>query len=71
MFDRYGLLPPNGEAWYDFRIRPEDTSRLITDLVDVDPDVTFRFYFGRREDFTNENGVFDVAKVNHEILEGS
>ncbi|PVH90678.1 hypothetical protein DM02DRAFT_678458 [Periconia macrospinosa] len=70
MFPGYGLLPPNGEAWYDFRIRPEDTPRVIADLGYVGPDVTFPFYFGRREEFTDKNGVFDVAKVTREITGG-
>ncbi|PVH90907.1 hypothetical protein DM02DRAFT_678344 [Periconia macrospinosa] len=63
----YGLLPPNGEAWYDFRIRPEDTGSVIADLAYTPGNVNFPFYFGRREEFTDENGVFDVAKVDREF----
>ncbi|PVH95934.1 hypothetical protein DM02DRAFT_536308 [Periconia macrospinosa] len=64
----FGVLPPKADTWYDFRIRPEHTARLLANLSHVASDVSFPRYFGRKEEFTDENGVFDPEKADREVL---
>jgi hypothetical protein len=59
----YGVLPPKADSWWDFRIRPEQAHIVLAYLSFVASDVSFPLYFARKEEFTDENGVFDAVKA--------
>ncbi|KAF2869293.1 hypothetical protein BDV95DRAFT_669637 [Massariosphaeria phaeospora] len=59
----YGVLPPEADSWWDFRVRPEQAPNVLADLNFVAPDVTFPWYFARKDEFTDEDGVFDAVKA--------
>lgn len=42
--------------------------RAHADLNYVAPDITWPFYYGRTEEFTHENGVFNVRRVQTIIM---
>ncbi|KAI2615877.1 hypothetical protein GGR54DRAFT_253567 [Hypoxylon sp. NC1633] len=58
-----GLLPPEEDKWYAFRVPYQKASKLHADLMYTAPDVTYPTYFGRKEELTDENGVFDVDRA--------
>lgn len=63
----YGVLPPKADSWWDFRVQAGHASRVIAALNFVEPDVSFPRYFGRKEEFTDENGVFDAEKADRDM----
>lgn len=62
-FPPYGTLPPEENAWYSFRIRYNDAFTLVAALTETAFDVSYPVYFGRKDEFTNEEGVFEVQKA--------
>lgn len=63
----YGILPPKSNTWYDFRIDPENAEKVVSCLNFTEPDVVYPSYFGRKEELTDENGVFDPVKADRII----
>ncbi|KAH9894577.1 hypothetical protein F4778DRAFT_279919 [Xylariomycetidae sp. FL2044] len=59
-----GPLPNKPGEWHAFRVRYDDVFQLQADLMFCAPDVTFPVYFGRKEELTDGNGVFDVKRAN-------
>lgn len=57
------LLPPEKGRWYTFRVLYPQSSRVHADLIHTAPDVTYPFYFGRKDELTDKNGIFDVDKA--------
>ena len=51
------------DSWYLYRIRYQDAFDICAALTETAPDVTYPVYFGRKEEFTDEDGVFDVQKA--------
>jgi hypothetical protein len=62
----YGVLPPKAASFWDWRIRPEQAPSVIGDLCFTQMDI-FPFYFGRRGEFEDENGVFDTEKMDQAV----
>jgi hypothetical protein len=65
----YGMLPGKAESFWDFRIRPEDVQEVAACLNFVDPDLVFPVYFGRKEELTSKEGVFDVEGAKEMMRE--
>lgn len=65
----YGVLPPKSETWYDFRVHPEDATKVVA-CLGYAPDLSYPYYYARKEEFTDENGVFDVDKADRVMVEG-
>ncbi|KAF2823793.1 hypothetical protein CC86DRAFT_468807 [Ophiobolus disseminans] len=63
----HGVLPPRADSWWDFRVKAEQASRVIAALNFVEPDVAFPRYFGRKDEFTDGEGVFDAEKADRDI----
>ncbi|KAF2275746.1 uncharacterized protein EI97DRAFT_434150 [Westerdykella ornata] len=66
-FPPYGVLPKTN-TWYDFRIDPKAFFRLFAALESTSPDVAYPTYYGRKDELTDENGVFDVIKAVRTIV---
>lgn len=62
-FGGYGVLPKKTNVWYDFRVDYRQAGKVIASLIETTPQVIFPIYFGNKETFTNEEGVFDVAEA--------
>lgn len=62
-FPPYGILPPKENVWYSFRIPYKDAFTLVAALTATAFDVAYPIYFGRKEEFINEQGVFEVHKA--------
>jgi hypothetical protein len=59
-FGGYGVLPRETNVWFDFRVDIRHAERIIAALSYISPEVTYPFYYGNKERFTDENGVFDA-----------
>lgn len=66
----YAEPPPKSNTWYDFRVDPEGAAKVIASLNFGDPDVIYPTYFGRTEELTDEDGVFNVAKAERMLPGG-
>lgn len=68
-FPPYGLLPQEPNKPYNYRIDPRDTAEVYADLLVVEPDVSFPVYFGRKEELTSAQGIFDIVRARR-IFQG-
>ena len=64
VFGGYGILPPETNVWYDFRVDYHQTGKVEAALLFVAPNVTWPFWYGNKERFTDEDGVFDVQECD-------
>ncbi|EEP77045.1 predicted protein [Uncinocarpus reesii 1704] len=62
-FGDFGVLPREPNVWYDFRIDYRGAHMVCVALHYVPPDLSYPAYFGCKEKFTDEHGVFDVQKA--------
>jgi hypothetical protein len=62
-FGEFGVLPRN--TWYDFRIDYKGADWVHIHLMYGPIDSVYPTYFGRKEELTDERGVFNVAKAEH------
>ncbi|PGH16847.1 hypothetical protein AJ79_01491 [Helicocarpus griseus UAMH5409] len=67
VFEEWGPLPPQTNTWYDFRIDYQGAALMYIGLVYCPPDSAYPAYFGRREQLTDEHGVFDVVKADRYV----
>jgi hypothetical protein len=58
----YGRLPKRLE-WYEYRIEFNQSWYVGIHLKFMDANVPHFLYEGRKDEFTNEAGVFDVARI--------
>lgn len=63
-----GLLPPEGNTWYEFRIHYKDADEIWNHLCFQEPDMAYPIYYQRKGEVTDENGVFSVSKAQAIIL---
>ncbi|OAL54468.1 hypothetical protein IQ07DRAFT_628283 [Pyrenochaeta sp. DS3sAY3a] len=66
-FPPYGLLPQEPNKSYNYRIDPRDTAEVYAKLLIVEPDVSFPIYFGRKEELTSAQGIFDTVTARRLI----
>lgn len=62
-FPEWGPLPPQVNTWYNWRIKPSGAAEVYISMMYGPPESVLPTYFGRREDLTNENGVFDTENA--------
>jgi hypothetical protein len=62
-YEPYGLLPRSSNTWYEFRIDHKGADKLYTSLNFGMFEFVFPVYFGRKEELTDENGIFDVERA--------
>ncbi|KAI0183360.1 hypothetical protein EV127DRAFT_447384 [Xylaria flabelliformis] len=58
-----GVFPKETDKWHDFRIDYRDAEALTSSLQFGASDVVYPVYFGRKEELTNERGIFDVSRA--------
>ena len=63
VFGGYGVLPKETNVWYDFRVDYRQAGKVMASLTETTPEIIFPIYFGNKEIFTNEDGVFDVEEA--------
>ncbi|KAF1990256.1 hypothetical protein K402DRAFT_389883 [Aulographum hederae CBS 113979] len=59
----FGPLPREEDVWYDFRVDYRDAAEVYVDLGYGPLDTVLPTYFGRKEELTDEKGVFDVKRA--------
>ena len=69
-FGRFGILPQKQNEWYNFRVTYSGALEVYNALLFTEPDVSYPSYFGRKEELTDENGIFNVAKAKELSLKG-
>lgn len=62
-FPEFGVLPREHNTWYDFRIDYKGAAWVHAHLNFGPIDTVYPTYFGRKEELTDERGVFNVAKA--------
>ncbi|PLN86859.1 hypothetical protein BDW42DRAFT_157854 [Aspergillus taichungensis] len=63
-FPGFGALPQRLNTWYHFRIDYETAALFFVNLVYCPPDMAYPAFFGRKEELTDDNGVFDAEKAH-------
>jgi hypothetical protein len=61
--EEFGVLPREHNTWYDFRIDFKGAASVYIHLTNGPIDSVYPTYFGRKEELTDERGVFNVAKA--------
>lgn len=61
MFPGFGALPRECDTWYNYRVKFSYAPSLDLAFNYGSPDQVYPAYYGRKEDFTDGEGVFDVA----------
>jgi hypothetical protein len=70
-FEDWGFLPREARehnAWVDFRVDYRKVDVAVTSIEYVSPGVSYPAYYGHKQDFTDENGVFNTDKAEEHIL---
>ncbi|KAH8702319.1 hypothetical protein BGW36DRAFT_356445 [Talaromyces proteolyticus] len=67
-FEGFGALPREVKTWHDFRVDYKDARTVYTSLYFGPFGAVYPAYFGRKEEFTDEHGIFDVAKAERALL---
>ena len=62
-FGAYGVLPAETNVWYEYRVDHRQAMHVFSALTETAPDVTWPIYYGNKETFTDEHGVFDVQEA--------
>ncbi|KAJ5195303.1 uncharacterized protein N7498_008741 [Penicillium cinerascens] len=63
-----GPLPPQINTWYNWRIKPDGAPEVYISLVYGPPESVLPTYFARKEELTNEKGVFDTDKAGSYVM---
>ncbi|KAF2963468.1 hypothetical protein GQX73_g10107 [Xylaria multiplex] len=58
-----GVFPKETDKWHDFRINYRDADALTSSLQFGASEIVYPVYFGRKEELTDERGVFDVSRA--------
>ncbi|KAI1772035.1 hypothetical protein F4818DRAFT_185775 [Hypoxylon cercidicola] len=64
-----GKLPAKNDTWYEFRIKYKDSFPIFAALSETEPDVVYPTYFGRKDECTDKDGIFDVEKAERLLVE--
>lgn len=62
-FPPFGALPRKTDTWYNYRVEFSYAPILDVQFNYCPPECWYPAYFGRKEDFTDERGVFNVAEA--------
>lgn len=61
VFAGFGALPREFDTWYNYRVEFSYAHYFPVAFNYSIPEVVYPAFFGRKEDFTDEQGVFDFA----------
>ncbi|MCJ1311639.1 hypothetical protein MMC25_005312 [Agyrium rufum] len=70
IFEPEGILPKIRNKWYDFRIEAKYANTVFVSLRYMAPNEVFPTYFGRKEELTDKDGIFDVERAEQLVLKG-
>lgn len=56
-------VPKESNKWYDFRVPYTEAETVKVAMHYVNPDVCYPIFFGRKEEMTDEHGVFNATKA--------
>lgn len=59
----FEIPPKKRDTWYDFRVYYEQAASLFINLYYGPKDSSLHVYYERKEELTDENGVFDGARA--------
>jgi hypothetical protein len=62
-FGEFGILPRERNMWYDWRVDYKHASAVLADLEYGPIDSVYPTYFGRKEELTDEHGIFNMIKA--------
>ncbi|RAO73002.1 uncharacterized protein BHQ10_009014 [Talaromyces amestolkiae] len=62
-FPPFGVLPRERDTWYNYRVEFSYAPFLQVAFYFSPKELFYPAYFGRKEDFTDERGVFNVAEA--------
>ncbi|KAK9414179.1 hypothetical protein SUNI508_02278 [Seiridium unicorne] len=68
-FDGYGKLPTENNKWYSFRVKYKDSFNIFAAFTEGAIDVVYPTYFGRQDELTDEDGIFNVEKAEDLCIE--
>ncbi|XXH02873.1 hypothetical protein Hte_009261 [Hypoxylon texense] len=68
-FDGYGKLPAEEKKWYNFRVKYEDSFNIYAALTQGVFDMVYPTYFGRKDELTDKDGIFDINKAEELSIE--
>ncbi|KAI4861813.1 hypothetical protein F4820DRAFT_464390 [Hypoxylon rubiginosum] len=71
-FDGYGQLPAEKKKkkkWYSFRIKYKDSFNVYAALTQGVFDLVYPTYFGRKDELTDNEGIFNVDKAEELCIE--
>jgi hypothetical protein len=64
----YERMVPRVEGdWHSWRIQPGDARDLVRSMCVDEEEWVFPTYFGRKEELTGEDGVFDAARASRVV----
>lgn len=56
-------VPKESNKRYDFRVHHTEARTVNVAMHYVNPDICYPVFFGRKEEMTDEHGIFDAAKA--------
>lgn len=62
-FPPFGVLPRETDTWYNYRVEFSYAPILDAQFGYGSSECWYPAYYGRKEDFTDEQGVFNVAEA--------
>lgn len=65
--ERDELIPSETDKWYDFRVHYNEADAILVALKFGAPDINYPQFFGRKEELTDENGIFNTVKAMEPI----
>ena len=66
-----GLLPREQDKWYDYRVIYKEAFTVYAALTNGSPGIVYPIYFGRKDELTDERGIFNIAKADELCRGGS
>ncbi|KAF2675479.1 hypothetical protein BT63DRAFT_450466 [Microthyrium microscopicum] len=63
-YESFGSLPKELHEWYEYRFDTKLSEKVQLHLLYLDEEMMYPVYLGRKEKFTNESGIFDVARAD-------
>lgn len=68
--EKYGLPPRQENQWYIFRVMAKDAGKVWVKLSYTFKGIVRPVYLERKDEFTDERGVWDYAKADKAVCQG-
>ena len=67
----HGILPQAQKKWYDFRVIYKEADTVYIALLFGAPDIVYPVYFERKDELTDERGIFNIARARELCIGGT